>query len=108
MNVSELARKLRTTSNELFEILPAVGFDIGKRAIKIDDRQAQRIVEQWPLLLAKYKEEISNQQKKEEVIVETEVEEIKKVIIPQFIRVKDFANRLKLPISKVMAELMKN
>ena len=108
MNVTELARKLKIPSKELLEILPAVGFDIGKRAIKIDDRQAQRIVEQWPLLLAKYKEEISNQQKKEEVIVETEVEEIKKVIIPQFIRVKDFANRLKLPISKVMAELMKN
>ena len=80
MNVTELARKLKIPSKELLEILPAVGFDIGKRAIKIDDRQAQRIVEQWPLLLAKYKEEISNQQKKEEVIVETEVEEIKKVI----------------------------
>jgi len=107
MNVSELARKLKTTSKELLEILPKVGFDIGKRAIKIDDRQAQKIVEQWPILLKRYKEETSESKEPEEA-VEQKIEEQKKVVIPSTVRVKDFAEKLKWPLSKVMAELMKN
>ncbi|MFA5021746.1 MAG: translation initiation factor IF-2 [Patescibacteria group bacterium] len=109
MNVSELARKLKTTSKELLEILPAVGFDIGRRAIKIDDRQAQKIVERWPQLLAEYKFKFKTEEEKEaEETVVKKVEEKKSVSIGSVIRVKDFAEKLKLPLSKVMAELMKN
>ncbi|MFA6255425.1 MAG: translation initiation factor IF-2 [Patescibacteria group bacterium] len=107
MNVSELARKLKTTSKELLEILPVVGFDIGKRAIKIDDRQAQKIIEQWSMLLKRYKEEAIEDKEPEE-IVEQKIEDQKKVVIPSTVRVKDFAEKLKWPLSKVMAELMKN
>lgn len=108
MNVSELARKLRTTSKELLEILPAVGFDIGKRAIKIDDRQAQRIMEQWSSLKAKYHE--LNAPAEEEVAGAIGAEAVapKIVALPPLIRVKEFAEKLKMPLSKVMAELMKN
>ena len=105
MNVSALARKLKTSSKELLEILPVVGFDIGKRAIKIDDRQAQKIVEQWSILLAKYK---NLTKKEEEEVVEEKVEEQKQILVHQTIRVKEFAEKLKLPLAKVMAELMKN
>jgi hypothetical protein len=38
MNITELARRLRVHPEELKEKLPLLGFDIGKRAIKIDDR----------------------------------------------------------------------
>ena len=37
-----------------------------------------------------------------------EVVAVKQVTVPSTIRVKDFAEKLKLPISKVIAELMKN
>ena len=38
MNVTELARQIRMNTTELLEILPQYGFDIGRKAIKIDDR----------------------------------------------------------------------
>lgn len=106
MNVSELARKLKVNSKDLLEILPVVGFSVGKRAIKIDDRQAQQIVEQWPNLMAKYKE-LTGVEEKEAVVVDVP-KEIKKVAIPSSVRVKDFAEKLGVPLPKVMTELMKN
>ena len=107
MNVTELARKLKIPTKELLEILPAVGFDIGKRAIKIDNRTALKVTKNWHRLLAKYKEQVAEQE--EEIKeVKDEVKEIKKVSIPSMIRVKDFSEKLELPISKVMTELMKS
>ena len=47
MNVSELARQLRIHPQKLLQILPEFGFDIGAKAIKIDDRIAQQIQRQW-------------------------------------------------------------
>ena len=105
MNVTELARKLKIPTKELLEILPVVGFDIGRRAIKIDNRQAQRIIEKWPMLLAQY-EEITKPDEEEKVV--DEIQEKKKIALGQTIRVKDFAEKLKMPLAKVMAELMKN
>src|SRR3989338_9236139 len=107
MNVSELARKLKINSKELLDILPAVGFDFGRRAIKIDDRQAQKIINQWPQLLAKYRQQLSEVKKEETETPDDTILE-KKIIIPPFIRVRDFAEKLKLPLSKVISELMKN
>src|SRR3989338_3710667 len=107
MNATELARKLKIPTKELLEILPAVGFDIGRRAIKIDNRQAQKIIEQWPRLLAEYKEKLAAVAATEEV-VETKTEGPKKIAIPAVIRVRDFAQKLAIPLSKVMADLMKN
>ena len=46
MNVSELARKLKMRTDELLDVLPEFGFDIGKKAIKIDDRVAAQIMKQ--------------------------------------------------------------
>lgn len=107
MNVTELARKLKMPTQELLEILPAVGFDIGRRAIKIDDRQAQRIVEQWPRLLAQYRELT---EKNTEEVPEAVAAPVEKKPIPlkSTVRVKEFAVLLGISLPKVMAELMKN
>ena len=43
MNVAELARQLKTTPNELLAKLPELGFDVGARAIKVDNLVAERI-----------------------------------------------------------------
>ncbi len=61
----------------------------------------------WHQLLAKYRrtDQKRNQPLKRPATVAAEPI---KVAIPQFVNVKDFADRLKLPVSKVMAELMKN
>lgn len=107
MNVTELARKLKIPSKELLEILPVVGFSIGRRAIKIDNRQAQRIIERWPDLLAKYKE-TTGADEVEEAVEDDKPVEVIKVAIGSYIRVKDFAEKLGIALPKVMTELMKN
>ena len=47
MNISEIARRLRVTPDELRDKLPELGFDIGKKAIKVDFRLADRIMRRW-------------------------------------------------------------
>ncbi|MFC1615306.1 translation initiation factor IF-2 [Patescibacteria group bacterium] len=112
MNISELARKLRISVQELREILPHLGFDIGSKAIKIDNVIAHRILKNWQRL---YKEYTSEQEKlkkeKEDALKQNEgdVEKEKKIIhIPPFITVKDFSHKLGAPLVDVMQELMKN
>ncbi len=108
MNVTELARKLRVTPNQLREMLPQMGFHIGVRAIKIDPRTAKRILKDWPVLFKRLKrqqeDELSKKGKNEAV-----VEEAKKVIsIPSLITVRDFSEMSDVPVNKILAELMKN
>jgi hypothetical protein len=45
MNVTELARRLQMPTRELLESMPRLGFAIGRRAIKVDDRLVERITE---------------------------------------------------------------
>lgn len=105
MNVAELARRLRTTPNELKTLLPELGFDIGMRAVKVDDRTAWRIIENWPRLMREWKAKHDTQ----EATKVTEVAKIaKEVTLPQILTVRDFAATLGLPITKVISELMKN
>ncbi len=109
MNVSELARKLRVSTNNLFELLPKIGFDIGRRAIKVDDRIAQRIIREWPRLIRELDAARARVAALEE---QTKIEGIRasqaSVVLPSIITVRDLAERLNLPVTRVMRELMKN
>jgi len=106
MNVTELARKLRIPKQQLLEMLPAMGFDIGRRAIKIDKRIAKKIIENWSTLTADLKAKQESEKKEEEEKLATI--EKKVIAIPPYIAVKDFAALAQLPVSKVLMELMKN
>ena len=107
MNVTELARRLKVPTKELLEILPTVGFDIGRRAIKVDDRQAHRIIDQWPRLLSRYRELTASSKVEPEAVAIADAAP-RQIALPPLTRVKDFAEKLKLPASKVIAVLMKN
>ncbi|MFA4833774.1 MAG: translation initiation factor IF-2 [Patescibacteria group bacterium] len=107
MNVTELARILKVNPQELRDLLPQLGFHIGQKAIKIDNREAQKIIKEWPGLMRQLKRE-KEAENKEEVIEEKKVEEKKIVLVPNFIIVRDFAALAGLPVNKVLAELMKN
>ena len=50
MNITALARALRITPQELRDNLPKLGFDIGRKAIKINRQVANRIIKEWPKL----------------------------------------------------------
>ena len=97
---------------ELRSALPDLGFAVGQRAIQVNDREGQRIVEAWnekkrrERLTAKRDEQITKieEQGKKKEISEDAVE----VKLPAVITVRDFATCLNLPIAKVMQELLKN
>ncbi len=109
MNISELARRLRVSTEELRSKLPELGFDIGGKAIKIPDRDAGRIMNAWQ----EYKKRQYLQQKMENQKAQLLLKEKVKsgdaphVSIPQTLTVREFATALNLPIAKVMQELMK-
>ncbi len=109
MNVTELARRMRMNTHTLLEILPEFGFDIGKKAIKVDDRVAQKIMRQSRRIkesLEKRKKVEADKQKQLEK--EMRQERGESVSIPDVITVRDFADRLGLPVTAVITELMKN
>ena len=106
MNVSELARKLRVTPKELLTTLPEIGFDVGARAIKVDNRTAQKIIRDWNRLTRRLREEKEKSEDKISALKNMVVD--KKISLPHFISVRDFADKLSLPVSKLLPELMRN
>ncbi len=109
MNVTELARKLRINTKELLEVLPQYGFDIGAKAIKIDNKVADQIMRQWRRIRRdldekKYKE-IEEAKIKEKELRKKSGEEVS---LPDLLTVREFAEKLNLPVNQVIIELMKN
>ena len=94
MNVSDLARRLKVTPHELLEKLPALGFDIGARAIKIDDAVGDRIAQKW--FEAERRERLRNSliasgPKRED---SGAPRQLKDVTIPHVIVVRDLAGKV--------------
>jgi len=109
MNVTELARRLRIHPKELLRILPEYGFDVGMKAVKIDNKVAQQIMRSWN----KIKRDIERKRRLELEEKKNKEKALRKesglsVSLPDFISVRHFAERLSLPVSQVIAELMKN
>ena len=105
MNVSELARRLRVTPYELLSKLPELGFDVGTRAIKIDDRVAEQIVQKW--MESVRRERLRNQIMAQQASPVLDSRQKTEVILPTVMAVRDFAGLLRLPVTKVMQQLMK-
>ncbi|MBI4433286.1 translation initiation factor IF-2 [Candidatus Uhrbacteria bacterium] len=111
MNVSELARRINLPPQELYELLPQFGFDIGRRAIKIDDQLAQRFLKQWPRIRREYQRRKEKERDEEErkqrrrAVAEGTARE---VVLPAIINVRDFAALLHMPVSEVLQELLRN
>ncbi|MFA4818717.1 MAG: translation initiation factor IF-2 [Patescibacteria group bacterium] len=107
MNLTELARRLKITTEQLKDELPRLGFDVGRRAIKIDDTVAEKVVKLWSVRQAK---KISQQY----VVVERKLDDkaqetkVRQVEIPSRLNPREFAGLLGLPVTNVMAELFKN
>jgi len=109
MNLTELARKLKVTTKELKEKLPELGFHIGQRAIQIPDNQAQGVIEKWQAMLAqeelKKKEEMLRQ--RDEVADEKQTKSERLVRLTPIITVNHLAEKLGLPVIKIISELLK-
>ncbi len=107
MNVTELARRLRVTPQELLAKLPELGFDIGARAIKIDDRMANQMYSKW--LENQRRERMRDQLIRASVVRDEESGGTARraVTLPSVLAVRDFAGILGLPVTRVIQELMK-
>lgn len=115
INVTELARRLNIPTKDLLERLPEMGFSIGKRAIKIKGQMAQEIIQKWDLLNKMYegkqkqKLEAEKDERRAARKSTQPAEPLKKTIeIPQYISVREFADRTEVPVPKVIQTLMKN
>lgn len=113
MNVSALARQLKVTTAELLEKLPELGFDIGTRAIKVDDALVPKITTAWKKAqkkqdLQKKLSKVEQRGKEDETETKKSDEDLKQLAIGESIVVKDMAELMNLPVAKLMGELMKN
>lgn len=109
MNVTELARKLRINSNDLLEILPQYGFDIGKRAIKIDNTIATKIIYAWPKIRKEMEfKKRQAKQKESEAQIEASLADKQDLYIPAILTVRDFAALLGIPVVEIIKRLMAN
>jgi len=109
MNVSELARKLGINPQRLLDTLPEFGFDIGQKAVKVDDRVAQKIMKEWKrikrVLEMREKEELEKQKALEKQARQSSGITVK---LPARLAVKDLAEKMEIPVNKLIVELMKN
>ncbi|MDO8261451.1 MAG: translation initiation factor IF-2 [Candidatus Magasanikbacteria bacterium] len=109
MNVTELARILRITPQELRQFAPQLGFDIGAKAIKVNQNVANKIIKGMPTL----KRQIEEQRKIDERIKKEKedafrAENKKTVLVPKYITVRDFSAITGVAINLILGELMKN
>ena len=107
MNITELARLLKVTPQELRYYLSQAGFDIGGRAIKINKSVANKILKEWPKIkrkIDKIREEKERVEKEKKARISTN----EKVFVPSFISVRDFAGLVKSPVNVILSELIKS
>ncbi len=109
MNVSELARQLRVHPQKLLQILPEFGFDIGAKAVKIDERVAQQITKAWRRIKRVLDErEQKETQKQKELEKQARQQSGVVISIPSILTVKQLAEILKIQTTQLIMELMKN
>lgn len=112
MNLTELARRLRVDPEELRTKLPELGFAIGRRAIKIDPRVAQQIIDAWGEMRRRGRltEKMEEQKKEAELreLRKNAPQEMKEIALPPVLTVRDLASKLNVPVPRLMQELMKS
>lgn len=95
MNLTTLAKKLDIKPQELLQKIEEYGFKLRKNTKKISDRKAKEIIK---------KIERERKAKARAEVKKTP----QRITLPKAITVKEFSERLNLPVTKVIAELMKN
>src|SRR3989337_779476 len=107
MNLSELARRLRMPIPELREKIIALGFDVGAKAIKVDNRTAQEIIRRISQERTQVRKQFVIQQAAK-LREERSGSQPSEITIAQTITVRDLATLLGTHVADVMSVLMKN
>lgn len=106
MNITELARILRISPQELRDLLPQLGFAIGQKAIKVDNNTAKKIIKDWHFLRRQWEQKklAAAIKKQDEVLPK----ERKTISVPAIMTVRTYAEIAGIPVNRVLMELMKN
>jgi len=104
MKISDIAKKLGVSIKDVRDLAKEHSFAIAQKSNTMSDKKAKEFIDLIlkNTTLNKSTEEVEGDS--EEEIVDN----AKKVLIPDVISVKDFAEKLELPVTKVMTELIKN
>lgn len=107
MNITELARILRISPQELRDLLPELGFAIGQKAIKVDNNTAKKIIRSWPSFRRQWEQRKAAEKarQQDEIILP---KERKTIFIPQIITVRALAEISQIPVNRLLTELIKN
>jgi translation initiation factor IF-2 len=107
MNITELARILRISPQELRDLLPELGFAIGQKAIKVDNNTAKKIIRNWPGFRRQWEQRKAAERakKQDEEILPKEKRTIQ---IPAVITVRALAEISQIPVNRILTELIKN
>lgn len=114
INISEVSRKLKLTNKEFMEKAQALGFDIGQKSIKINEKLAEQVSEaiinsskknRQQEKMDKLKEGIA---KKDSSASKEVISEDKVVYLGKNVIVHEFAKELNASVVKVISSLMRN
>lgn len=107
MNITELARILRISPQELRDLLPELGFAIGQKAIKVDNNTAKKIIKNWPAFRRQWEQRkaVERAKMRDEAILP---KERKTIHIPAVITVRALAEVSQIPVNRLLTELIKN
>ena len=106
MNITELARILRISPQELRDLLPELFFSIGQKAIKVDNNTAKKIIKNWSVLRREWEQKkMAETIKKQDEVLPKEK---KTIFVPAVLTVRAYAEIAGIPVNRVLAELMKN
>lgn len=108
MNITELARRLKVPTNVLLDTVPQYGFHIGRRAVKVDDRVARKIIDKVASGEIVFNTGYFNKPVDVLPAAAVAIKATGPVKIPRRMAVHRLAAALGLPVTKVIVELMKN
>jgi translation initiation factor IF-2 len=108
MNISKLARQLKTEPQILREILPSLGIDIGAKAIQIDEALIPKVKSAWKLYQRReaLKQKLAARKQKQPPSEPKQEIEKQVIKIPPQLTVSEFAKKLGIDIAKVITKLM--
>lgn len=109
MNVTEIIRELKMTKEEFFPLVKRLGFAVGERAIKVDDRIAVKLIEAIKHDRKQARHQSLFQHEKVAVKAADEpAAATRSLEITNPITTKRFAELLHKPVTEVIALLVKN
>ena len=97
MNITILSKRLNMPIPELVKKIAGYGFKLRANTKKISDRKAKEIIKK-----------VERERREAEKEKEEEYETPDKITLSSSITVKEFADKLNMPVTKVIPELMKN